>query len=1319
MTNRFTVYCHHRLGCCLLIGCLRFRVSITIICLLIVLCTTEKSIAQKLNKAGDVNTELSGKNPKPDGNKITLIEWEGIRKERLTEDYGISYLYFKGASYNENLLPVYSILIRLDDAPVSVEVLLENSRYETISAKEKEVIMNNDKRQIVPTNQEEKEFEIASEVKIFAKVVSERGQPYAHIDFVPLRKTEQGETYEKLVSFELKIQTGGKMKSMRNMSYAPSSVLASGKWYKLGITKDGVYRIGYSQLKNIGINPSAIQPQKIKIYSNAAGMLPVQNNLPKYDDLQENSIMVIGEEDGKFDDKDYILFFGQSQQLWKRSGTSFTHYKHWYSDTTFYFLTTDLGTGKRIGLQPNGSAFSATVTTYNDYALHESDVTNLLQSGKQWYGESFGVVNTYDFAFAFPNIDINTAIDIKAIVAGHSETNPSSFTMSVNGQMVANSVMPSVSGSYGDTYAREVIISATSVQTAPTVSINLTYNKGNSSALAWLDYIEVNARRNLVITGGQFQFRDAGSVGKGSVKFIVSNAISATQLWDVTDPINVKRQEVILSGSILEFIASQDSLHEYIAFDGSQYYNPIFSGEVPNQNLHALQLIDMVIIAPPLFLTQAKQLAEFHAVKDLLKVVVITPREIYNEFSSGAQDITAIKTFMKMLYDRAAGVTSKMPKHLLLFGDGSYDYKDRISGSANLVPSYQSDYSLSPTGSYVSDDYYGLLDDSEGDAVTDLVDIGIGRLPVKTVAEAQNVVNKILHYYKPSTMRPWRNWVTYIADDEDYNIHIADADRITNYVDDNYKNYNIDKIYLDAYKQQVGAGGERYPDVNTAISKRMEQGSLMITWIGHGGILGWAHERILDISTINAYTNIDNMPMFITATCQFSMFDDPQRTSAGELLFLNPSGGAIALLTTTRLVYSSPNIEIVKAFHDSVFKSFNGAVPTLGDLCRATKIKGPKNINTRNFTLLGDPAIRLAYPKHNVVTTYTPDTIRALGKVNVKGYIADENGQKLTGYNGTVYSTVFDKRDTITTLNNDGYFDSQDNPLNFTFISRKNAVFKGKATVTNGDFSFNFVVPKDISYSFGNGKISYYAENGVTDGNGYDTTFIIGGSDTTAPADNTGPRVELYMNDDKFVFGGITDEKPYIYARVFDENGINTVGTGIGHDIVAVLDGNTAQPLVLNDYYEADRDSYQKGTIKYRLLKLSAGRHKIDLKVWDTYNNSGLASVEFVVTQPGDFVLDHVLNYPNPFTTHTDFYFEHNQPGQHLDVYVDVFTISGKLVKSIGTYVNNDGFRAGPIKWDGRDNYGDLIGRGVYIYKLKVIAPTGQVADKYEKLVIF
>lgn len=1276
------------------------------------------------------------------GKSMYTINWQKPGISKVSDEQTLHYISFDGASYSfsDGFLPRFTQNIDLDPGTSSFTAVIQNARYLPLSSEEQTLIKN-------PAS-------VLSNLAVQTSVGYQHRKPVGVVSFVPIRKNPGSGQFEKLVSFDLSLKQQSGKQTIRSMhSYASHSVLASGNWHKLSVTTDGIYKISYSFLQSLGWDMATVDPRNIRIYGNGGGMLPAANSSYYPDDLLEDAIVVQGESDGTFDAGDYILFYGQGPNRWSPSSTSCTSFSHTtdlYSDTAYYFITADLGPGKRV-LTKASSVASPTnvVTTFDDYAYHESDATNFIKSGNQWFGEYFENNPSYNFNFSFPNIDLSAPASVKTNIASRYIGSGMNAYYDVSCQ--SGSVTIPISATIGDSYSEYAVIRNGCFSFTPSsTTLTVTVNKQTADAVAWLDYIEVNVRRNLVMSSAQMGFRDRQSVGAGNIaQYNLTSSVPVT-VWDVTDPTNVMNQAMTTSGTLNQFAVAADTMHEFLSFTGGSYLTPGNTGFVPNQDLHALAQTNFLIVANPLFLNEAQQLGAFHEANDTLSYVVVTPEQIYNEFSSGAQDVIGIRHFAKMFYDRAT-TAAEEPKYLLLFGDGSYDNKNRFgSSNTNFIPTYQSDNSTIYTESYVSDDYFGLLDDGEGlflpTALTDFVDIGIGRFPVKTQVEAQAAINKVFQYAKTgfpantvsssctntqtSPFGDWRNMLCFIGDDEDGGLHegagpsYSGADQLATLVDTTFNDYNVDKIYLDAYQQESTPGGQRYPGVVDAINQRIAKGCLILNYTGHGGEVGLAHERIVEVSQINKWNNITNLPLFFTATCEFSRFDDPERTSAGEYVFLNPGGAGIALFTTVRLVFASPNFTLNKNFYKAAFVPVNNRMPRLGDLYVYMKNQsGGNSVNSRNFTLLGDPALTLAYPKYTVLTdsvnhlavnTSSSDTLKALSLVTVSGHLTDYSGAVFTSYNGVLYPTVFDKAQNITTLSNDGVLASPP----FTFKLQKNILYRGKVSVVNGYFSFSFVVPKDINYQYGVGRISYYAENGTDDGNGYYEKVIIGGSNDSATADNTGPEVNLYMNDSKFAFGGITDENPDLYAQLKDNNGVNTVGNGIGHDIAATLDGNTDNSIVLNDYYQADLNSYKSGSIRYPFSELSEGKHTLSLKVWDVYNNSTTTYTEFIVAKSAELALSHVLNYPNPFTTRTQFFFEQNRCCQQLEVNLQVFTISGKLVKNISKYVQAEGYRSDPIEWDGRDDYGDKIGRGVYIYKIQVKTADGSSAEKYEKLVI-
>ena len=1123
---------------------------------------------------------------------------------------------------------------------------------------------------------------------------------------------------------------------MISKDFASSSVLKEGTgfWYKIAVTKDGIYKIDKSFLDACGINTSNLNPNHINIYGNGEGVLPEKNSTPRIDDLAKNSIYVHGDSDGVFNDADYILFYGWGPHRWQpNNANNFTRIQHLYSENSYYFINIDAtNTPARITSNPSISdPATKFIDTYDYREILENETTNLVGGGQRWYGDLFDIDLEKTFNFSIPDMD-TFPIKITTALATSGQGTTQKFTL--NGTTLFSSSM----NYFGDFSRSESNFSFYTSQTNIPLKVSITRN--NPSILTYLDFITLNTRRKLSFFGTQMNFRNLTGAQPGIVSEYSINSMSQSGfIWDLLDKNNPK----IIPGSFLNgkyIFKTDDSYREFVASNGTSFYTPERIGSVNYQNLHGLDQADYLIVTHPDFLTQATRLADLHRQKGTTTHVVTT-NEIYNEFSSGSPDATAIRMFAKMFYDRAIANPGTAPKHLLLFGDGTYDPKNRVANNNNYVLTYQALNSENYISCYVSDDYFGLLNDNESFTSADLLDIGIGRLLISDLTQAKQQVDKIEHYMKNGsslfnsntgscclntnnnlTYGDWRLKYVQIADDEEEGYFINfDTEPQYNSVKNNHFEMNCDKLYMDAYPQQTTAGGQRFPDVYNAITDRVQRGALIVNYVGHGGEVGLAEERVVTIPQINSWTNINALHLFVSATCEFTKYDDPKRVSAGEWVSLNPSGGAIALMTTTRSVYFGVNSTTGQAFYNHVFdRNTDGSPLTFGEIMMKTKNDVGQNENKRSFTLIGDPALKIALPQLKVVTDSINgknpfiliDTLNALSTVRIKGHIEDNSGNLLSTYNGQLIPSIFDKVKTQKTLGQD-----PESP-EIEYNQQRNVVYKGKNSITNGYFDFTFVVPKDIALNMGRGKISYYAFNDASDAFGFDTNFRIGGINANGINDIEGPQLNLYINDENFISGSITDESPVMILKAFDENGINTVGNGIGHDLVAILDGNSSEPILLNDYYSAALDSYQSGEIRYQFTNLEQGKHTLEVKVWDVNNNSSVVKTEFIVQNKANTMLEHVYNYPNPFTTRTSFQFEHNQSCSNLDVQIQIFTISGKLVKSINKAVNTIGFRTEGIEWDGKDDFGDALAKGVYVYRLSVKNNTGEQAEKIEKLVL-
>ena len=1178
---------------------------------------------------------------------------------------------------------------------------------------------------------------IPKTVSASLKVNLSRDSREAFISLSPIIKDDFGFKRIKSFSYEVENSTARISQSYKNRSANSivNSVLATGNWHQFYIEKSGVYKISKSFLQQLGLDVSAIDPRKIKIYGNGGRMLPLSNSFFYPNDLIENAIQINGEADGIFNNDDYILFYGEGVDTWSPESLTFTNL---YDKKSYYYITIQGADGKRITpmVQPSGNS-TLTVASFDDHQYHEADLINIARLGRQWFGESFEVKDEQEFDFNFPNFDASTPVKLMVTAASAAFT-PTSLNVAANGTPVGTISFPALNNNSGTEFYLGVLPNTASFNGAENIKIKLKYNNnGVPGSKGFLDHITLIAKRKLQGYGKQFHFQyDQSNSNFGIVNYNISNTTDIPQIWDVTDIYNPTKIENS-NQSILNFKANLGELRKYIALDASDYYTPLkdTKSKIANQNLKGtlfrngqgqFQDIDYVIITPTFLATQAEKLANFHRIHSNLNVKVIPLESIYQEFSSGKQDVAAIRNCIKYIYENASAPEKRI-KFVNLFGDASYDFKNRISNNTNVVPIYHA-LNSSTTGesSFASDDFFGLMDITEGNVVSYFggIDIAVGRMLVNDAKQADEMVNKVIEYHDLKSYGSWRNNFVLVADDSDL---VSDASLqnrqniLANTITTEKPFLNVNKIFLDSYVQEASAGGSRYPKARTDFFNAFEKGALVFNYLGHGGEDGLSSERIWEKSDGQNLNNQFKYPLFITITCEFSRFDNPLRPTAGEYTYWNPKGGAIAMITTIRSIgqFSAENFNDTLTQHLLSYNS--NQYTSIAEALRISKNSNP-NSATNVVFYIGDPALMLAIPKpkirltkvNDIPVTQPIDDFKSLAKMKLTGEVTDENNNPLTNYNGEVSTTIFDKTVSKTTYNNDG----NSPPINFNVLGE--TIFRGNASVTNGQFEFSFVVPRDIRVPLANGRISFYSKKNqlLQNETGYDSNIKIGGINENATADNISPRVKLYMNDETFVSGGTTNESPFLVALLEDENGINTA-SGIGHDIIAILDGDVSNPFVLNDYYQTTLDDFTSGTLRFPLRNLAPGLHTITFKAWDVYNNPITAEIQFIVVGDETITLTHVLNYPNPFVTYTEFWFTHNRPFEPLDVQVQVMTITGKVVWTKNQIITTEGFLSKEITWDGKDDFGDKIGKGVYIYKLTVKSSvTSTTTEKFEKLVI-
>ncbi|MFD2907362.1 type IX secretion system sortase PorU [Flavobacterium ardleyense] len=1184
------------------------------------------------------------------------------------------------------------------------------------------------------------------------ETVSARGQYKGLLIFSPIIK-ENG-AYKKVISLTYALNSNITSNRFANQStlsvpVLTNSVLSSGSWHRFYIEKSGVYKISKSFLQSIGVNVN-VDPRSIKIYGNGGRMLPLLNDTFYPYDLEENAIQFIGEEDGVFDNADYILFYAEGVDTWNTESATSVNL---FDDKSYYYVTSNAGNGKRIlnSTEP-GASPSVTFSQFDDVVYYEKDLVNVGKVGRRWFGERFNIENNQTFNFTIPNLDTSVPVEIKINTASKSFGN-SSFSFKANGSSLGTLSFTSiVSGSGTEGY--ESALNTTFSATSPTIAIRLDYNNGGvPSSIGYLDFIRIKSKRNLIGYGKQFLFfNDAEQTNIGVGAYALTGATEISQVWDVTDIYNVSRYENT-SGANFSFNVSLGNAKKYVALDLSDVYLPKKEATttVVNQNIKGtifkdtsgnFQDIDYLIFTPKFLMNQAEKLANFHRINSGLSVRVIALENVYQEFSSGKQDVAAIRNLIKYVYWNASS-PDKRVKYVNLFGDASYDYKNRIPSNTNIVPvfhgfnpnAYETNNSanFSLYSSFMSDDFFGLMDDGEGTMIgsIDGIDIAVGRMLVASTSQAEDMVNKVFEYHDEKSFGRWRNNYVIYSDDAD---NLTDAtlqvglNNLADVLTTQKPFVNVKKIHSDAYVQQVAAGGERYPEAKKDFLDALALGGLVFNYYGHGNEESLARERLFEKLDAQNLTNRYRYPLFITITCEFTRFDDPNRFTGGEYMYWNKAGGAISLIATTRQIGVTTGLVMNNIFSENLYAYGSNDYPTIAEALRITKLATGSD-NRRVVFYIGDPALKLAIPKPNVVLIKVNDVpvaqplpvLQALSVVKIAGEVRDENDVVLSNYNGDLAVQIFDKEINRRTLGNNGVVDAS-GLVTMDFTTLGETVFRGNASVTNGQFEFSFVVPQDIRIPVGNGKISFYAKRDIPNlenQTGFDKTIQIGGVNVNATSDTNPPRVKLHMNDEGFVSGGITNCSPILLAFLEDENGINTA-SGIGHDIVAILDGDETKPYILNEYYETENDDYTKGFVRFPFRDLTPGLHTILFKAWDVYNNLVTAEIQFnAICSDEGLRLEKVLNYPNPFVSYTEFWFNHNMPLEQLDVQVQILTISGKLVKTINQQVLTEGFLCREISWDGRDDFGDKIGKGVYVYKLKVRSvTTGKSTEKYEKLVI-
>ena len=1109
-------------------------------------------------------------------------------------------------------------------------------------------------------------------------------------------------------------------------SYTDESVLNTGTFVKVRVQETGVYGISYETLKGWGI-----QPENVAVLGYGGAMLSENLTLSHWDDLPAVAIYMDKGSDGVFNSGDRILFYAQGPTSWSMDKNGkWAHIQNTYSDYGYYFVTDKAGLQRQISFNESNLATTSLIDVdwYMDIRVHEKDSFNLIDlkgqsgGGRELYGESFNTRSrSKSFDFVFNNVRTDLVASCVVDMAAYSsEVTPVQVTYAGMTGMIRMSAISST-----DFYTKA---NKGSLQMQPkpkdssVQTVSITFKGNPASASAYLNFIELQVPCSLTMVGNEMHIVNTEYLGESNViRFSMTGADNNTQIWRVTDGVNIEQMPTSYSDGILSWVGSNETIERYVAVNvkGSNWKQPVKVGTVANQNLHVLENIDYVIICPKSFKEPSIRLAKKHEEIDGLTWAVVTDEEVYNEFSSGTPDATAYRWLMKMLYDKANGDIIQQPKSLLLMGDGTFDNRKHLSASgANLLLTFQAANSTNETKAYATDDYFGFLEDNAGisqgmfSEASAQMNIGVGRLPVKTINEANQVVDKLCTYIDDQVLGKWKSQVLFLADDGDHGTHVRTAEAGAELLRNKNKDFIVSKIYLDAHTQEVSAAGESYPLAKNQFDNLMRNGVIFMDYSGHGGYNNITNELFMKSADIQKMNNV-NQGFWMLATCSFSHFDGGV-TSAGELAVLNPSGAAIGVLSACRTVYAAQNTEFNKNLCDTLFGHANlfEYNMTLGEATRIAKNRTGYDPNKLPYILLADPALKLNYPTDlQVKTILKVDTMHALSVQKVEGYIQTPNNDTAAWFNGKLDITIFDKEQDITTRDNDETI--EDNKTHITYKDYPNTLFSGQTDIVDGKFSFSFMVPKDIRYNYGTGRIVYYAHDPETreEAVGHYENFVIGGSSSLIAKDTTGPDLHIYLNSLAFQSGDKTYEYPHFYADIYDENGINTVGTGIGHDLLLVIDNDPKQTYVLNNYFNANNNSYQSGQVSYKMAEQAEGAHTLTFRAWDMFNNSSTASLNFQVVKGLDPTIYSVTTYPNPVTStgvvNVEILFD--QQDEVMETTVYLYDVSGKLMHT-HTQNNIDG-----IRWD----MGNLsVNPGIYVYQVKIKTATSDFVSKAGKIIV-
>lgn len=1163
---------------------------------------------------------------------------------------------------------------------------------------------------------------IADTLVICSHVGISRGEGLLDISFVPI--VHHGNRFYKLLSGKVEIAPFMKpAKARKLMAKSPSatnrwasqSVLAQGRWVKISVESDGIYHLTHAAISEMGFG----NPANIRVYGYGGHLQKeVIDADTDFDDLEEVSLWPVA---------DGYLFYANGLDTF-RGGR---HIPNHYARAAYYFVTE---AGSPVGAFPStgSSATPAdTISTFDAYVSYHPQ-------GYAWYHGGRQLFENYDYASGNSHNYTLTLPYRNAGAQGRLAVSFSAAEASVTQATIRfnNNALGTFSLSALPDYSSATVVEKNYTVNAPAASniINITSTKGHH---ARLNFLTLNYTGAMVLDGGVQQIRFTQTLDNTQAFEISYATGQQPQLWRLPErgkpATAITGTATTVNGApcYRAVVDGDGTAHSYVAFNVNAYETfpqPTIVGEIGNQNLHAVEAMDMVIITPAsgIFDAEAERLAAVHREVDGLRVGVFRADMIYNEFSSGTPDATAYRRFLKMLYDRAT-TDSDRPRYLLLFGDCAWDNRMLTSAWSKLDPNnfllcFESENSTSDTQCYVMEEYFGLLDDGEGRTLTyDKTDVGVGRFPVRSLSEAKALVDKTIRHIRGENIGAWRNVVCVMGDDGDNNQHLRMADNVANTIQNSHPELEVRKVIWDAFPVVTSASGNRYPAIGRLIQQQMEEGALMMNYTGHAATYCLSHEMVLRIEDFAGYKS-PRAPLWVTAACDVMPFDS-QINNIGETAILNPNGAAVAFYGTARTVFAQSNEPLNVAFSKALFAAdASGRPHRVGDAVRISKMNSPSSENKLHYALLGDPALTFGNPSNRVVLDAINGTpvvdlpedfmLHAGGKARFSGHIERNNGETIHDFKGILTARLYDSESTVACRNN------TKSDTVFTYRAYDKILYNGQDSVRNGRFDLVCPVPIDIRYSNKEGRLLLYA-NTIDcryEANGYSHDFELGGTEPGI-TDGKGPVIFAYLNDDSFTDGQTVGATPYFVANISDENGISAAGNGLGHDLELIIDGNPITTYTLNDYFSGEFGDYTHGHVAFSIPRLEAGEHQLVFRAWDLLNNPNSTTLNFVVDPELPLNILKIYAANNPARSQTQFLVSYDRPGSVCEFTVEVFDFTGRLLWSHAETGSNDtGFYA--IPWNLTTGSGFPLGSGIYLYRARVKCDNSEEATASQKLIV-